>query len=122
MSGRYAVTTAPEAILRLFRIAGTAPNLPPHYNAAPGQDLPVIRLHPETGERVLGELRWGLIPHWPENPARQVSSALVTQRDAEALCLLPEGSIRPIHRLRNLGDRRLAFRVGLEIGHCPGLC
>jgi hypothetical protein len=45
MCGRYAITTAPEAILRPFRIGGTAPNLL-------SQDLPVIRLQPKTGERV----------------------------------------------------------------------
>jgi len=67
MCGRYAITSAPEAILRWFKLTGTPPNLPPHYNAAPGQDLPVIRLHPKTGERVLGELRWGLIPYWAKD-------------------------------------------------------
>jgi len=44
MCGRYAITTDPEAILRWFKIAGTPPSLPPHYNAAPGQDLPVVRI------------------------------------------------------------------------------
>lgn len=68
MCGRYAVTTAPEAISRWFKITGTPLNFPPHYNAAPGQDLPVIRLHPETGERVLGLIRWGLIPYWSKDP------------------------------------------------------
>jgi hypothetical protein len=72
MCGRYAITTAPEAILRWFKVAGTPPNFPPHYNAAPGQDLPVIRLHPDSGERVLGELRWGLIPYWVIARARAV--------------------------------------------------
>ena len=67
MCGRYAITTAPEAILRLFQIPGPTPNFAPHYNAAPGQELPVIRLHPESGERVIGTLRWGLIPHWSKD-------------------------------------------------------
>jgi len=67
MCGRYAITTAPEAIMRWFKITGTPPNFPPHYNAAPGQDLPVIRLSPETGERELGALRWGLIPYWSKD-------------------------------------------------------
>jgi hypothetical protein len=53
--------------VRWFKLTGTPPNLPPHYNAAPGRDLRVIRLHPETGERVLGELRWGLIPYWAKD-------------------------------------------------------
>jgi putative SOS response-associated peptidase YedK len=68
MCGRYAITTAPEAIRRLFQLPGPTPNFAPHYNAAPGQDLPVIRLHPESGERTLGTLRWGLIPYWSKDP------------------------------------------------------
>src|SRR5215212_6687934 len=39
-------------------------NYPPKYNAAPSQDLWAIRQHPETGERSLEQLRWGLIPYW----------------------------------------------------------
>jgi putative SOS response-associated peptidase YedK len=35
---------------------------PPSYNAAPSQLLYVIRENHDTGERVLGLLRWGLIP------------------------------------------------------------
>ena len=35
---------------------------------APTRDAPVIRLHPETGERHLGLLRWGLVPHWVKDP------------------------------------------------------
>jgi putative SOS response-associated peptidase YedK len=31
---------------------------------APTKNAPVIRLHPETGERNLGLLHWGLVPHW----------------------------------------------------------
>jgi putative SOS response-associated peptidase YedK len=61
MCGRYAITTAPEAIRRLFQIPGPTPNFALHYNAAPGQELPVIRLHPESGERVIGTPALG--PH-----------------------------------------------------------
>jgi putative SOS response-associated peptidase YedK len=68
MCGRYAITSAPEAIRRLFQLPGPTPNFAPHYNAAPGQELPVIRLHPENGERTLGTLRWGLIPYWSKDP------------------------------------------------------
>jgi putative SOS response-associated peptidase YedK len=39
-------------------------NVPPRYNGAPSQDLWVIRRNPQTGERSLDLLRWGLIPHW----------------------------------------------------------
>jgi putative SOS response-associated peptidase YedK len=33
---------------------------------APAQMLPVFRRHPETGEPIQGELRWGLIPHYAD--------------------------------------------------------
>ena len=35
---------------------------------APTRDAPVVRRHPETGERRLDLLRWGLIPHWAKDP------------------------------------------------------
>jgi putative SOS response-associated peptidase YedK len=39
-------------------------NVPPRYNAAPTQELWVIRQNHATGERSLDLLRWGLIPRW----------------------------------------------------------
>jgi putative SOS response-associated peptidase YedK len=68
MCGRYATTKAPDEVMRWFKITGPAPNFPPHYNAAPGQELPIVRLHPESGDRVLGLLRWGLIPYGARDP------------------------------------------------------
>jgi len=53
-------------------------NVPPRYNGAPTQDLWVIRRNPQTGERSLDLLRWGLIPHWcaekPKPPAINAAS------------------------------------------------
>ena len=39
-------------------------NYPPRWNAAPSQDLLVIRRNHRTGEVSLDPLRWGLIPNW----------------------------------------------------------
>lgn len=36
----------------------------PRYNGAPGQLHLVIRQHPESGERTLAPLLWGLVPRW----------------------------------------------------------
>jgi putative SOS response-associated peptidase YedK len=33
------------------------------FNIAPGQDVGVVRIN-SKGERVLGVVRWGLIPHY----------------------------------------------------------
>jgi putative SOS response-associated peptidase YedK len=43
-------------------------NYPPRYNAAPSQDLLVIRHNRDTGELSLDPLRWGLIPYWCQDP------------------------------------------------------
>jgi putative SOS response-associated peptidase YedK len=43
-------------------------NYPRRYNGAPSQDLLVIRENHKSDERTLGPLRWGLIPHWCEDP------------------------------------------------------
>ena len=43
-------------------------NYLPRWNAAPGQDLLVIRRNHRTGKVSLDPLRWGLIPYWCGDP------------------------------------------------------
>jgi putative SOS response-associated peptidase YedK len=43
-------------------------NHPRRYNAAPSQELLVIRRNRNTGEVSLDPLRWGLIPNWCNDP------------------------------------------------------
>lgn len=101
MCGRVVQASDP---LRLAIVEGlNAPDSrekPPSYNVAPNQLLYVIRENHDTGERVLGLLRWGLIPHGCTDPdggrkpinARAESVAqLPTFRDAYAKrrCIVP---------------------------------
>jgi len=65
MCGRYNITTAPEAIRRLFGYP-EQPNFPPRYNVAPTQPVPVVRM--TEGERHFALVRWGLIPPWVKDP------------------------------------------------------
>lgn len=65
MCGRYAITTAPEAMRRLFRYV-EQPNFPPRYNVAPTQPIPIVRLH--EGRRKFSLVRWGLLPSWVKDP------------------------------------------------------
>ncbi len=65
MCGRYCITSAPEAIRRLFRYR-QQPNFPPRYNVAPTQPVPIVRL--VEGEREFALVRWGLIPAWVKDP------------------------------------------------------
>jgi putative SOS response-associated peptidase YedK len=67
MCGRYASSLPPEAIRALFRTTGAPPNIAPSWNVAPTQNAMVIRRHPETGERRLDLLRWGLVPHFTKD-------------------------------------------------------
>src|SRR5258708_20235449 len=43
-------------------------NYPPRWNAAPSQELLVIRRNHQTGEVSLDPLRWGLTPYWCKDP------------------------------------------------------
>jgi putative SOS response-associated peptidase YedK len=68
MCGRYAAFLPAEAIVALFQTQGATPNWAPTWNMAPTRDAPVVRLHPEAGDRRLDLLRWGLVPHWAKDP------------------------------------------------------
>jgi putative SOS response-associated peptidase YedK len=65
MCGRYNITSAPEAIRRLFRYP-EQPNFPPRYNIAPTQPVPIVRM--TEGGRHFALVRWGLIPSWVKDP------------------------------------------------------
>ena len=43
-------------------------NIPPRYNAAPSQELLVIRENHKTRDRSLDMIKWGLIPYWCQDP------------------------------------------------------
>src|SRR5689334_320194 len=65
MCGRYAVTSAPEAIRALFGYP-EQPNFPPRYNVAPTQPIAIVRLI--DGRRQFALVRWGLLPSWVKDP------------------------------------------------------
>ena len=59
-------------------------NYPPRWNAAPSQELLVIRCNHQTGEVSLDPLRWGLIPYWCQDPAggrKPINAKCETVRD-----------------------------------------
>ena len=65
MCGRYTLTLERDAFEDRFDVAvGDSVAYEPRYNAAPGQDLPVITDDaPETVRR----LEWGLVPAWADD-------------------------------------------------------
>jgi len=103
MCGRVIQSSGP---LRLAIVEGLnvsdsrVGNIVPRYNAAPSQELLVIRENHKTGVPSLDLVGWGLIPHWckdtkgarrPINAKAESVSSLPTFRDAYALrrCIVP---------------------------------
>ena len=93
MCGRFAVDLPPELIGRMFGTHNATPNMPPNWNTAPSQKALVVRRQPQTGERHLDPLRWGLLPSWtkypkaaqkPINARAETVARLPTFRDAYA--------------------------------------
>ena len=100
MCGRFVSFLPPDAIARLYATTNPPPDFAPTWNLAPTQDAPVVRRHPETGERRLDLLRWGLLPHFAKEPgmARRpinaraetvASSGLFRGAFAARRCLVP---------------------------------
>jgi putative SOS response-associated peptidase YedK len=69
MCGRFVQKTPLGNIHVLFETAGSVPNLAPRYNAAPTDNLAVVRFNPQTRSRALDLLRWGLVPLWAKDPS-----------------------------------------------------
>jgi putative SOS response-associated peptidase YedK len=121
MCGRYAITSAPEAIRRLFGY-GEQPNFPARYNVAPTQPVPIVRMVEGKGQFAL--VRWGLIPAWVKDP--RGFSLLINARD-ESLddkpafraalryrrCLFPADGF---YEWRREGDRARPYYVRLKTG------
>lgn len=83
MCGRYAITSAPEALRALFGYAGQ-PNFPARYNIAPTQPIPIVRL--VDGKREFVLVRWGLLPPWVKDPN---AFSLIINARGESVCGKP---------------------------------
>lgn len=68
MCGRFSSALPADELVRIFATLGPVPNLPPNWNVAPTQPAVGVRRHPETGDRMLNLLNWGLLPHFETNP------------------------------------------------------
>ncbi len=121
MCGRYAITTAPEAIRQLFRYP-ERPNFPPRYNVAPTQPVPVVRMF--EGRRQLALVRWGLIPSWVKDP--RTFSLVINARGESVLekpafknamkyrrCLFPADGF---YEWKRAGERKQPYFVRLKSG------
>src|SRR6266849_1431383 len=67
MCGRFLASKSPDEIARWFATRNATPNSRQRYNVAPTQDIHAVRFNPETRERTLDALRWGLVPCWAKD-------------------------------------------------------
>jgi putative SOS response-associated peptidase YedK len=77
MCGRYMLTTPVDALRQLF-LFKERPNLPPRYNIAPTQDVPIVRRTRDGAGRELIMARWGLVPYWAADP--KIGNRLINAR------------------------------------------
>src|SRR5262245_15341651 len=69
MCGRARLSSDVSEIKLVFSIppGRPTPNIPANWNAAPTEDLPVVRYDTRAGERSLDVMRWGLVPFWAKD-------------------------------------------------------
>ncbi|WP_296582913.1 SOS response-associated peptidase [Xanthobacter sp.] len=128
MCGRFVQLTPPSALATLFSVdpaLAPLPNVPPRYNAAPTQDLMVIRRNPETGRRHLDLLRWGLVPSFAKDPSgggRLINARSETVADkptfraawrAQRRCIVPADAF---HEWKAVDKRRQPFVISRADG------
>jgi putative SOS response-associated peptidase YedK len=100
MCGRYASFLPAEALAAMFGTVNPLPNIAPSWNVAPTQRAPVVRRHPESGERHLDLLSWGLVPRFTKTLAQArrpinaraetaASSGMFRAALAQRRCLVP---------------------------------
>ena len=69
MCGRARLSSDVSEIKLIFSIPPErpTPNIPANWNAAPTEDLPVVRYDGRAGQRSLDVMRWGLVPFWAKD-------------------------------------------------------
>lgn len=67
MCGRFTLRSKASDVAEVFGLH-EVPELPPRFNIAPTQGVPIVRLG-EDGRRQLSLVHWGLIPFWAKDAA-----------------------------------------------------
>ncbi len=80
--------TSPVEALRQLFLFEQRPNLPPRFNIAPTQDVPIVRWNRERTAHELAQVRWGLVPFWAKDV--KIGARMINAR-AETVATLPAG-------------------------------
>ena len=123
MCGRARLSSDVSEIKLVFSIPPRrpTPNIPANWNAAPTEDLPVVRYDARAQERSLDVMRWGLVPFWAKdikvgfsniNAKAETVDTRPAYREAFARrrCLVPFDSF---YEWKKLGRERQPYAVAL---------
>ena len=80
MCGRFTLTVSPDELQAAFPNFTIPTDLPPSYNIAPSQPIPVVL---NDGQEKLDFVRWGLVPFWTK-PDKVGKFALINARSETA--------------------------------------
>lgn len=97
MCGRYVAVSTPEQLAEALSVDEVkATDLGQRHNVAPTLDVYAV-LEGEGGNRRLGTMRWGFVPHWSDKPRGPINARVETvdtngmfaRSFRERRCLLP---------------------------------
>jgi putative SOS response-associated peptidase YedK len=129
MCGRFASFLPAEALRQIFGTVNPLLNLAPSWNLAPTQPAPVVRLHPETKQRHLDLLIWGLVPYFTKDlkSARKpinaraesvATSPLFKAAFARRRCLVPAGAF---YEWQKIAGGKQPYAIARADGHVMAL-
>jgi putative SOS response-associated peptidase YedK len=123
MCGRARLSSDVSEIKLVFSIPTERPNpnIPANWNAAPTEELPVVRYDARAGQRSVDTMRWGLVPFWAKdikvgfaniNAKAEGIETRPAFREAFARrrCLIPFDCF---YEWKKLGKERQPYAVGL---------
>lgn len=85
MCGRYTLRVSPAELAEIFAVLNSI-EWEPRFNIAPTQMVPTVRPVLEGSGRELALVKWGLLPHWADDP--KIAAGLINAR-AESVATKP---------------------------------
>lgn len=128
MCGRYALFSKKEQIAKDFGIINEPKiSFEPHYNISPGMTAPVV-LVGKDDQKMLTELKWGLIPPWADDPnigykMINARSETVTEKRSfsrpfeRQRCIIP---VNGFYEWRKFGSSKLPFYITVNSSNLFG--
>jgi len=82
MCGRYRLGRGKAAFAKVFGVDREDFEWSPRYNIAPTDQVPTVRQHRTEPTRLLGKMRWGLVPYWAKDLS--IGARMINARSEEA--------------------------------------